>query len=182
MTSLYCRLPSLPDRRKYHTQSGSMICGGWASSVMRSCLQWSAGEGEWTKLPLSLHQRRYLHSSWSPPGSGGGTFLFGGGGLKDGHTSEYVTNDTRTKTFTMKYDTKYTFKWQHCTWCMVLELPAAFLWMTEGGFWTKKKVSEYSQEGWERDLTYLNMGRYGHGCSSFVSVIERVKILADQSE
>ena len=97
-----CRLPSLPDPRRYHTQSGTRICGGWASSVMRSCLQWSAGEGDWVKLPFSLTQQRYLHSSWTPPGSGGDTFLFGG--LRDGYTSEFVTNDNSTKTFRMKND------------------------------------------------------------------------------
>jgi len=30
-------------------------------------------------------------------------------------------------------------------------------------------VSEYSQEGWVRDLPSLQQGRYNHGCSYFVS-------------
>ena len=30
-------------------------------------------------------------------------------------------------------------------------------------------VSEYSQEGWVRDLPSLQQGRAGHGCSYFVS-------------
>ena len=45
-----------------------------------------------------------------------------------------------------------------------------------GGFYTKTSVSEYSQNGWVRDLASLNVGRYGHGCSSFVSAAERVSV------
>ena len=76
-----------------------MICGGWASTVMWNCLQWSEAESNWVKLPFELTQQRYLHSSWTPPSSGG-TFLFGG--LRDGHTSEFVTKNSSTETFKMK--------------------------------------------------------------------------------
>ncbi len=45
-----------------------------------------------------------------------------------------------------------------------------------GGYYTKTIVSEYNQEGWVGDLASLNVGRYGHGCSSFVSGAERVSV------
>ena len=45
-----------------------------------------------------------------------------------------------------------------------------------GGYYTKSTVSEYSQAGWVGDLATLNVGRYGHGCSSFVSGAERVRV------
>ena len=47
-----------------------------------------------------------------------------------------------------------------------------------GGYYTKTIVSEYNQEGWVGDLASLNVGRYGHGCSSFVSGAERVRVAA----
>ena len=43
-----------------------------------------------------------------------------------------------------------------------------------GGFYSKNSVSEYNEGGWLGDLASLNVGRYGHGCSSFVSAAERV--------
>ena len=36
-----------------------------------------------------------------------------------------------------------------------------------GGQYTKTRVSEYSQEGWVRDLPSLQQGRYEHGCSYY---------------
>ena len=38
-----------------------------------------------------------------------------------------------------------------------------------GGYYTKTTVSEYSQEGWVRDLPSLQQRRFDHGCSYFVS-------------
>ena len=45
-----------------------------------------------------------------------------------------------------------------------------------GGYYTKTIVSEYNQGGWVGELASLNVGRYGHGCSSFVSGAERVSV------
>ena len=95
-----CELPALPDQRKYHTQAGARLCGGWGSSTARSCLQWSVEAGDWVRLPFSLAKKRYLHSSWSPPK--GGTFLYGG--LRDGYTAELVRNESSTIAFKMKND------------------------------------------------------------------------------
>ena len=39
--------------------------------------------------------------------------------------------------------------------------------VTRDDEWTA--VSEYSQEGWVRDLPSLQQGRWDHGCSYFVS-------------
>ena len=56
-----CGLPSLPDRRVGHVQSGNTLCGGGFSSfTLLSCLQWR--QGGWIKLPVSLAEARY-HSS-----------------------------------------------------------------------------------------------------------------------
>ena len=36
-----------------------------------------------------------------------------------------------------------------------------------GGFYSKNRVSEYSEDGFPRDLPQLQQGREGHGCSYF---------------
>ena len=47
-----------------------------------------------------------------------------------------------------------------------------------GGQTALKTVSRYGKEGWKEDLPELQNGRFGHGCTSFMSkAIERVKDL-----
>ena len=44
-----------------------------------------------------------------------------------------------------------------------------------GGFYTEKKVSQYSTSGWMSDLPDLNEGRFWHGCGYFFNEdMERV--------
>ena len=38
-----------------------------------------------------------------------------------------------------------------------------------GGWYSRNKVSEYSESGFTRDLPELQQGRRGHGCSYFVN-------------
>ena len=41
---------------------------------------------------------------------------------------------------------------------------------------TTSIVSVYNKNGWVRDLAPMNQGRYGHGCTSFVSGGKKVNI------
>ena len=36
------------------------------------------------------------------------------------------------------------------------------------------QVSVYSESGWQRNLTKLTQGRYGHACSSYTQAGEKV--------
>ena len=85
-----CELPSLPDRRVGHVQSGNTLCGGgeWDSSTRRSCLQWR--QGGWVTLPVTLTEERRSSSVW---GTEEGLVIMGG--YSDGaeQTSETVSSD-----------------------------------------------------------------------------------------
>ena len=60
-----CQLPSLPDRRYGHVQSGPLLCGGFVSSTQRSCLKWNKQGGNWTRLPVTLSEERFASSAWA---------------------------------------------------------------------------------------------------------------------
>merc|ERR1719323_1606808 len=40
-----CVLPDLPEGRFFHTQDGSLTCGGGFNSAMRSCHRWNSVTG-----------------------------------------------------------------------------------------------------------------------------------------
>ena len=84
-----CELPSLPDRRYGHVQSGNTLCGEgeWCSSTWRSCLQWR--QGGWATLPVTLAEERYYSSVW---GTEEGLVIMGGY-IGAGQTSETVASD-----------------------------------------------------------------------------------------
>ena len=45
-----------------------------------------------------------------------------------------------------------------------------------GGSSTLNIVSRYSRDGWVEDLPSLKVGRYGHGCSQYLSGGEQVRL------
>ena len=46
-----------------------------------------------------------------------------------------------------------------------------------GGRWTlKKTVSRYEKSGWVENMPSLNQGRYYHGCTSFTSGGQQVRL------
>ena len=100
-----CELPSLPDKRYRHVQSGKTLCGG--SSTERSCIQWSVQEGGWVTLPLNLTEERYYSSVWRVSQDNSLVIM---GGLHDDaeETSETVSSDgVSTGTpFYLKYSTR----------------------------------------------------------------------------
>jgi len=129
------------------------VCGddAYKSDTKTSCLTLT-GEG-WENT-TTLLEKRFGHSSWDSPA---GVILMGG---RDSlRTSAKIEEDgTSAISFNMKYDTTY---------ACAINLGSTVA--ITGGVHTKTTVSEYSQEGWVRDLPLLQQGRYFHGCSYFVS-------------
>ena len=70
-TGQSCLLPSLPDKRKYHTSAGLEICGGMYTTT--SCISFSSS-GEWV-ASHTLLEKREDHVSWDTEE---GTIIIGG--------------------------------------------------------------------------------------------------------
>ena len=98
-TSL-CSLPSLPDLRYYHTQSGLVTCGGRGDE--KDCITFSGGQ--WSTSHSLLYGRRY-HSSWSSTQHG--TILIGSYYGTAGSTTEMLTETGESEeSFTLKNETR----------------------------------------------------------------------------
>ena len=105
-TNASCVLPNLPDHRVYHTQDGSLICGGEESATDTdsdlSCLKWSIDSGTWNKSH-SLTTERDAHISWE---TCSGLYLIGG--LDSWSTSTLLLKDgSQEKGFNLKDDFQY---------------------------------------------------------------------------
>ena len=87
-----CVLPDLPDRRSYHTQDGSLVCGDLYlhAESRRSCHRWNADTGTWDLVTESLTEKRMGHISWTPV-DGSATYLMGG--WESEKTSEVINKD-----------------------------------------------------------------------------------------
>ena len=93
-----CVLPNIPDLRVFHTQDGSLMCGG--DTTPRSCRRWNPDTGAWDLVTESLTEERWGHTSWTPA-DGSGTYLMGG---FESITSELIDKDNGvTKSFYLKY-------------------------------------------------------------------------------
>ena len=81
-----CSLPQLPDDRKYHTQTGPTLCGGYDSDdIKSSCVTFKGGS--WTTSHTLVHQRSF-HTAWNSPR---GIILFGG--IVSPDTAELLNKD-----------------------------------------------------------------------------------------
>ena len=93
--TLNCPMPSMPEPRFAHTQSGRIICGGENSAARKSCVTFINGSVNWEKTH-TLAKTRYRHSAWASPQ---GVILIGGADGSDGKgkTTEILTEDGDTK-------------------------------------------------------------------------------------
>ena len=92
--TMNCPMPTMPEPRYGHTQSGRIICGGENSAVVRkSCVTFINGSVNWEKTH-TLAKDRWRHSAWASPQ---GVILLGGWGDRDGKTTEILTEDGDTK-------------------------------------------------------------------------------------
>ena len=98
-----CWLPSLPEGRWSHSQSGLVICGGGAGEETRaSCSALVAGA--W--LPShTLQVQRWNHLSWETEG---GILLLGGWDSGAGRTTELLSpaSSTTSEKFVLPYETR----------------------------------------------------------------------------
>ena len=104
-----CVIGNFPDTyRHYHTQDGSLLCGG--GSTLRSCRRWNADTGAWDLVTGSLTENRWRQNSWTPA-DGSVTYLIGGYGSEmDGSdtTSEKLQHDNNkvSVSFPLKHRTR----------------------------------------------------------------------------
>ena len=99
--SSICELPTMPQSKYGHTQSGLTACGGGYSDSERSCIKFEAGA--WTTLTDNLVEKRWGHSSWV--NSNGHILLIGGDNSLT--TTEIVyQNGTSIRSFDLKYRTE----------------------------------------------------------------------------
>ena len=104
-----CQLPSLPDERYAHVQSGQLLCGGGAdSSTEKSCLSWNKQTGSWTTLPLTLLEERYGSSAWA---RGDQLVIMGGYSDVAKESSETISSDgaVTSRSFRMEYQTRWDY-------------------------------------------------------------------------
>ena len=91
-----CCLPSLPEPRSGHTQSGLTACGGWGGILVQqttwhTCVTFAAGV--W-KRSHTLSETRWFHWAWQSPA---GILLMGGNNETPEHqTSELLSATTST--------------------------------------------------------------------------------------
>jgi hypothetical protein len=99
-TGLSCSLPALPDERFDHTMDSLLICGGYDSSTLTTCLSFASGQ--W--VTSHTLEGRYDHTSWQ---TRQGLVLMGGYGSPD--TSEIVATaeEQGGPSFAMQYRTRY---------------------------------------------------------------------------
>ena len=93
-----CALPDLPGGRWWHSQSGTLACGGGDSSTseITSCVNFSGGTWEQTH---TLGQRRQGHTAWASPQ---GVLLMGS--HYDSRTTTELLNDAGSSTASFNLD------------------------------------------------------------------------------
>ncbi len=98
-----CVITDIPDRRAFHTQDGSLLCGGL--ETLRSCQIWNPDTGAWDLVTKSLTENRVGHISWTPA-DGSVTYLMGG--YVSGTTSDILQHDDNnvSTSFPLKHNTR----------------------------------------------------------------------------
>merc|ERR1711892_1174467 len=156
-TGQSCSLPSLPVQRYGHTMDNLLVCGG--EYTRTTCLTFSSGK--WM-TSHSLVEERWAHTSWQT--EQGVVVLMGGDGSPA--TSELVQmgGEQGEPSFPMQYRT-----WHACS---MADLTSPTLIITGGCSDiicdTKQSVSRYGTLGFVEDLPSLVVGRYMHGCGSYL--------------
>ena len=91
-----CALPDLPAARYWHSQSGSLACGGGGTNERTSCVKFSGGSWQQTH---TLGQRRYGHTAWASPR---GVLLMGS--TYDSYITTELLNDDGSSTASFNLD------------------------------------------------------------------------------
>ena len=91
-TKKSCALPDLPgDVRFGHSLCSRLLCGGYDSSTLRSCLMLDPRTGNFTPTSVRLREERWDHLCWDVEGENGPTLLMGG--YYSERSTELVSSD-----------------------------------------------------------------------------------------
>ena len=115
--NISCQLPSLPDKKREHVQTGSLLCGGYDSSTGRSCTKWSVQSGGWVKLSVRLSVWRQYSSGWA---RGDRFVIMGGNSHAARKTSETVSSDGAVARSSFKM--KYKIRWDFYRFCVLIRI------------------------------------------------------------
>ena len=169
------------DGRWYHTlEDSGLMCGGSMTSA--SCVQWNSVNGTWKEY-LTLNVTRKYHVSWTPDPNIG-TYLMGGARGSRNTTTLIKPVGSQEPGFSLKYNTLYIWMklldnlFCNCVYysfACAIEDPDTQTVVITGGWWTRTTVSVYGLQGWVEDLQPLNIRRYWHACSSYMSAGTRVR-------
>ena len=100
-----CPMPTMPEPRQMHTQTGLVTCGGYGD-IKKSCITFTRGSVNWKKSH-TLAKGRWGHSAWRSPR---GVVLLGGWGDRDSSvwtTTKILLENGGTKPgFSLDYDTR----------------------------------------------------------------------------
>ena len=86
-----CPMPTMPEPRLSHTQTGPVVCGGYHR---KSCITFTRGSVNWKKTHTLARRGRVHHSAWDSPQ---GTVLIGGSDFPARTTSEILLENGDTK-------------------------------------------------------------------------------------
>ena len=105
-TKKSCALADLPGgKRWHHSLCGHLLCGGgYDSSTLRSCLMLDPRTGNFSPTSVRMREERSSHLCWDVEGEGGPTLLMGG--RYSGFSTELVTLDGSSASFTLTYNTE----------------------------------------------------------------------------
>jgi len=153
-TSL-CSLQSsseLPDPgREYHTMDGGIICGGLETP--RSCIKFETGN--WNPYSTELKYDRVEHVSWNRLGD---IQLMGSSIINVWGTTEVVSATDSVLSYNLQAGLRLS-----CS----IQFPDQVI--VTGGIYTSTRVSAYGPGGYVKDLPGLLIGRYSHGCTSYLN-------------
>ena len=94
-----CPMPTMPEPRYHHTQTGPVVCGGHGGT--KSCITFISGDVNWEKTH-TLAKGRFRHSAWDSPQ---GIVLIGGAGSSVWTTTEILLENGDTAPgFNLDYD------------------------------------------------------------------------------
>ena len=98
-----CPMPTMPEPRMGHTQTGPVACGGSGTAVRSSCVTFFSGGDDWVKTHNLTQDRRY-HSAWASPR---GVMLMGGFDHSSKTTTNILTENRDTiPSFTLDHETE----------------------------------------------------------------------------
>ena len=112
-TNKSCTLPDLPDRRRYSSLDGNLLCGGMhrkpSPGPRSTCIKFDFTSGAWTSA-YTLDVERWKHVSWTPQ-SGSGTYLMGNYNWRNANTTSLLKPDGTVESgFSLRWKLRFAIK------------------------------------------------------------------------